>query len=103
MQPRRRKEELWAEQIKKERKFEELEQLFSKTKRAQEGVLHLFQDAWKGSKSQWRLGMIEDTMTEEWQKRKKQMFAVDDALKESRRAYQREQFASKEAGINATD
>ncbi|MBA3926059.1 hypothetical protein [Listeria rustica] len=51
MQPRQREEEVWKEQIKKERQFEELEQLFSKAKRAQENVLHTFQDAWQGNQS----------------------------------------------------
>ncbi|AQY52272.1 hypothetical protein PWEIH_09226 [Listeria weihenstephanensis FSL R9-0317] len=103
MQPRQREEEIWEEQIKKERQFEELERLFAKTKRAQEHVLHLFQDAWQGNRSQQRLGLIEETMTEEWQKRKKQMYAVDDTLKESRRAHQRAQFASRGAKTHAKD
>ncbi|MBC1227222.1 hypothetical protein [Listeria booriae] len=103
MQRRQREEDMWTEQIKKERQFEELEQLFSKTKRAQENVLHLFQDAWQGNRSQQRLGMVEEKMTEEWQKRNKQIFVVDDALKKSRREHQREQFASKGAGTHATD
>ncbi|MBC1780370.1 hypothetical protein [Listeria booriae] len=103
MQPRQREEEVWGEQIKKEQQFEELERLFVKTKRAQEHVLHLFQDAWQGSRSQQRLGLIEEMMAEEWQKRKKQMYVVGDILKESRRAYQQEQFASKGAETHATD
>lgn len=103
MQPRQREEDAWKEQIKKERQFEELEQLFSKAKRAQENVLHTFQDAWQGNRSRQRLGLVEETMTEEWQKRKKQMYAVDDAIQESRRAHQRAKFASKEADTHATD
>ncbi|MBC1235179.1 hypothetical protein [Listeria booriae] len=103
MQPRQREEDAWKEQIKKERQFEELEQLFSKAKRAQENVLHIFQDAWQGNRSRQRLGLVEETMTEEWQKRKKQMYAVDDAIQESRREHQRAKFASKEADAHATD
>ncbi|MBC1372494.1 hypothetical protein HB847_08910 [Listeria booriae] len=103
MQPRQQEDEKWAEQIKKERQFEELEHLFSKAKRAQENVLHLFHEAWQGNRSQQRLGLVEDTMTEEWQQRKKQLYAMDDALQEARRAHRREAFATKGAGIDATD
>ncbi|MBC2179980.1 hypothetical protein HCJ82_07455 [Listeria booriae] len=103
MQPRQREGEKWAEQIKKERQFEELEHLFSKAKQAQENVLHLFHEAWQGNRSQQRLGLVEDTMTEEWQQRKKQLYAMDEALQEARRAHRREAFATKGARTYATD
>lgn len=93
----------WAKQVEQERKMEALEHLFSKTKRSQENVLSLFQEAWQGSKSEQRLGLIEETMTEEWQKRKKQMYTIDDQVKEARRQYQQAKFASKGAGTHATD
>ncbi|MBC1911612.1 hypothetical protein HCA73_03030 [Listeria booriae] len=93
----------WTKQVEQERKMEALEYLFSKTKRSQENVLGLFQEAWQGSKSEQRLGLIEETMTEEWQKRKKQMYAIDDQVKEARRQYQRAKFASKGAGTHATN